>query len=191
MRSFNTTPYPWQLQIGAELLAGVPRNAQKTLLCVRPTGGGKSLLYQVAAACLKGVSIIITPLLALGSDQADKVLAIPDRSITGFHLDDLSSKKIEQLLDKIKTLPPSKTVILLSSPQYLLGPASDLLMIICVSPLLRLIVMDELHLYHFGCSFCPEFKQLKVSLFTKISKTVWVLLLRYIAVTAVNFAIDT
>jgi superfamily II DNA helicase RecQ len=176
--SFNTVPYYWQYFLGGGLLKAYANNTSITQLCVRPTGGGKSLLYQVTAACLKQVTLVVTPLLALGSDQLDKGLAIPDVSITAFHLDDLDPNKIEQVLTKIKNCEPDETIILLSSPQCIVGIASSLISHIILSKQLRMIMMDELHLsHHFGRSFRSEFSKLKPALFSKVSSPVQILLL--------------
>ena len=84
--SFNTDPYKWQYELGGMIIEAVASNTPFCLLCVRPTGGGKSLLYQVLALHFKGVTLCILPILALGADQMRKVLKVPDRSLTAFHL---------------------------------------------------------------------------------------------------------
>ena len=55
------------------------------MLIVRPTGGGKSLVYQVAGYLMKGITLFISPLLALASDQLRKLRKV--------------SKKVEEYLD--------------------------------------------------------------------------------------------
>jgi ATP-dependent DNA helicase RecQ len=58
---------PGQLQVIESLLAG------RSALAVFPTGAGKSLCYQLPALMLEGVSVVVSPLIALMKDQIDLV----------------------------------------------------------------------------------------------------------------------
>jgi ATP-dependent DNA helicase RecQ len=70
--------HPWQREAIVELLEG----RQKVVL-IAPTGGGKSLCYQLPAAVLEGTSIVISPLIALMEDQ---VRALTQRGVAATYL---------------------------------------------------------------------------------------------------------
>ena len=128
--SFNKQPYHWQVLVGGTVLQYVASNNSIHQLCVRPTGGGKTLLFTVLARCMKGVTICIPLLLSLGSDQVCKLIKNTnlDTSITAFHLDELDDNQIKEVSASLlrDALNPSKTVILFVSPQCILGNSQHL-----------------------------------------------------------------
>lgn len=69
---------PWQREAIDELLEGDGR-----VVVIAPTGGGKSLCYQLPAAVLSGTSIVVSPLIALMEDQ---VRALRERGIEATYL---------------------------------------------------------------------------------------------------------
>lgn len=70
--------HPWQREAIDELLDG-----RRRVLVIAPTGGGKSLCYQLPAAVLEGTSIVISPLIALMEDQ---VRALTQRGLRATYL---------------------------------------------------------------------------------------------------------
>jgi ATP-dependent DNA helicase RecQ len=64
-----TTFRPGQKEVISTVLAG------RDCLCVMPTGGGKSLCYQLPALVLDGVTLVVSPLIALMKDQVDQLQA--------------------------------------------------------------------------------------------------------------------
>ena len=69
---------PGQEQVVSALLAG------RSTLAVFPTGGGKSLCYQLPALMLDGLTLVVSPLIALMKDQVDALRA---RGIAAARLD--------------------------------------------------------------------------------------------------------
>src|SRR5688572_33460649 len=58
---------PGQREVIEEVLAG------RDVLCVMPTGAGKSLCYQLPAAIEKGLTIVVSPLISLMEDQVQQL----------------------------------------------------------------------------------------------------------------------
>ena len=84
-------------------------------ICIRPTGGGKNLLYQVLALNFKKVTLYITPILVLGSDQMQKVAnGVPNSNVIVFHMDELSDAQVIRLKKYQEVLHPQNAVILLA-----------------------------------------------------------------------------
>jgi len=50
--------------------------AGKNVLAVLPTGGGKSMIFQLPALILEGISIVVSPLIALMKDQVDSLSSV-------------------------------------------------------------------------------------------------------------------
>jgi superfamily II DNA or RNA helicase len=126
--AFAKTPYPWQqTNVGSLIVAYQFANLALKLLLVRPTGGGKTLVFTSAAACIKGITICITPLLlSLGANQVQKIMSKTsetDNSVVGFHLDELTDAKLLELRIYMSTLTSNtnKTIILFSSPQLIVS----------------------------------------------------------------------
>ena len=138
---------------------------------MRPTGGGKSLVFTASAACIKGITLSIMPLLTLGSNQFENLInkTESDHSITAFHLDELTKEEVENtLFPKLLMLSSENPVVLFTSPQCILYRYNHILEKLISLKLIRFVVVDEIHLFnHFGRSFRKEFTELKESLFQK------------------------
>ena len=84
---------PGQLEVIEHLLSG------HSAAAVFPTGGGKSLCYQLPALLLPGLTLVVSPLIALMKDQIDSLVA---RGIRAARLDStLSSDQYRQLMDDL------------------------------------------------------------------------------------------
>ena len=129
-RLYQFTPHEWQSSVIWRIIITAHRAKQKTnIILVRPTGGDKSLVYQVAAFMNKGVTLFISPLLALASDQMQKIrkktTSIPH--IRSLHLDGMKPSTIKTIAGDISHMKHPETgdcygcMILFVSPQFLVG----------------------------------------------------------------------
>src|SRR5262245_39974466 len=69
--------HPWQAEVISALMAG------RAVLLVAPTGGGKSLCYQLPAVALGGTTLVVSPLISLMEDQ---VCALARRGVAATYV---------------------------------------------------------------------------------------------------------
>ena len=90
----------------------------RDVLCVMPTGAGKSLCYQVPAMAMDGVSIIISPLISLMKDQ---VMSLNKNGIPAAYLN--SSLTVNQYLKALDYMKQGRYKIVYVAPERLLTPS--------------------------------------------------------------------
>lgn len=95
-----------QLEVIESVLTG------KDTVVVMPTGGGKSLCYQLPALMLKGITVVVSPLIALMKDQVD---ALQSRGISAAFIN--SSIAFEEQRERISALRNGHTKIVYVAPE--------------------------------------------------------------------------
>lgn len=138
---------PGQEPILDVLLAG------KHVLAVMPTGAGKSLCYQVPALVMPGLTIVVSPLVALMQDQ---VAAL---KLSGVHAESInSSQSREENIAIWKRVASGEIRLLYLAPERLMTER----MIQALQRLaISLIAVDEVHcISQWGASFRPEYEML-------------------------------
>lgn len=125
----------------------------KDCLCVMPTGGGKSLCYQLPSLVRPGMTIVVSPLIALMKDQVD---GLEKRGISATLIN--SSLSLQEQSDRLDQVAAGKFAMVYVAPERLRNPR--FLDAIRATPV-QLLAIDEAHcISEWGHDFRPDYHRL-------------------------------
>jgi ATP-dependent DNA helicase RecQ len=147
----NTFGYDTYRPLQQEVIENVL--AHRDTLAVMPTGGGKSLCYQIPSLLLNGLTVVVSPLISLMKDQVEQLRAVGVPAV--FLNSSLAPQEYQQNMEYVRR---GKVKLLYVAPETLL---TQRILSLLTALKVDLLTIDEAHcISEWGHDFRPEYRQL-------------------------------
>jgi ATP-dependent DNA helicase RecQ len=147
----NTFGYDTFRPLQQEVIENVM--ARRDTLAVMPTGGGKSLCYQIPSMLFTGLTVVVSPLISLMKDQVEQLRAVGVHAV--FLNSSLAPQEYQQNMDYVRR---GKVKLLYVAPETLL---TQRILSLLTAVKVDMLTIDEAHcISEWGHDFRPEYRQL-------------------------------